>query len=119
MQKRNSFDEFLLMIIAFLLVSAMMFIIFSTYLEMYTKQKKVEEGKTLVQDCIERLSSYCKGKKEKGQLKSSICPLLSSSTYLWGTYECANGLQKAFFSTESFSVEYSKGELRYVSDVAF
>jgi len=78
--------------------------------------KFIQERNSLdeVQDCINVLSSYCKDKKEKGKINNSLCPLLSYSNYLWGDYECANGLYKAYLSTGSFSVKYSKGELRYV-----
>ncbi|MEM3426850.1 MAG: hypothetical protein QW212_01130 [Nitrososphaerales archaeon] len=113
-EEKKRVDEFFFPAsISLMLTLTVIITLFMVNAEQMKENRQVEKEKELVQECLHRLTEYCKGRKEEGQIKGDVCPILRDSAYLWGHYTCKNGLVNLYLSSESLVFTYEKGTGRY------
>jgi hypothetical protein len=118
MSKDRKDDISIAVIVSLSIVFALVFGFILAWEESKKREQEVERSQSLLQDCLDNLLSYCKGKKEKGHLRSFVCPLVRDGVAIWGSYECNGRLAWAYISSSYGSFEYKNGEVMY-EDSAF
>jgi len=118
MSKNGKDDISIAVIVSLSVVFALVFGFILVWEESEKREREMERSQSLLRDCLDNLLSYCKGKKEKGHLRSFVCPLVRDGVAIWGSYECNRGLVRAYISSSYGSFEYKNGEVVY-EDSAF
>jgi hypothetical protein len=113
MSKKVKDDISIAVIVSLSVVFALVFVFLLAWEDSKRREQEMERSLSLLQDCLDHLLSYCKGKKERGHLRSFVCPLVRDGVAIWGSYECDRRLVRAYISSSYGSFEYKNGEVMY------